>query len=135
MKNKSKLNRIRQSNKKNTPQVPKEWLYLCPSEISVSDVARALEGEEISVQVWNEAGVAEIEIPEAKSIDFEATKLDLKDEFSNAFLAEHHTKSLFYVTIDPENYSRVEQILRLILTKLGGIFCGDTEDFTPMIRG
>lgn len=133
MKNKSKLKRIRQTNEK-ALRKPREWLYLCPFELTVAELAQALDGEEISVQVWNEAGVAEIELPEAKSIDFEATEADLKDDYSNAFLAEHGTKSLFYVTIDPENYQQVEQIFRLILEKKGGIICGDTEDFAPVIH-
>ena len=68
MKNKSKLKRIRQTNVK-TPQKPREWLYLCPVELKVAELAQALDGEKISVQVWNEAGVGEIELPEAKSID------------------------------------------------------------------
>ncbi|MGN0342581.1 MAG: hypothetical protein ACI4DO_07290 [Roseburia sp.] len=134
MKNKSKLKRIRQS-KGNSPQKPREWLYLCPVELSAEKLAEALEGaEKLSIQVWKEAGVMEIELPEAKSIDFESGDVDLKDEYSNTFLAEQGTKSLFYVTLDPENYSQVEQILRLILEKKGGLFCGDTDDFSPVIR-
>lgn len=134
MKNKSKLKKIRQG-AESTPKMPGEWLYMNSQVITVCDIKEALKGDtDISIEIWEEAGVLEIEIPEQKSIDFEQTGLDFGDECSNAYLKEHDVKSLFFVTLDAANYVNVHKILQKIVGKLGGFFCGDTEDFSPVIK-
>lgn len=138
MKNKSKLNK-RKEDKKNAgekmPAIPSQWFYMNSDEISVKMIADACPKEDgVDVQIWEEICVLEVEIPERKSIDFQQIETDLGDEFSNAFLQEHQIRTLFDVTIDEENYVQVEKIFTEITAKLGGFFCGDTEDFEPFVK-
>ena len=46
--------------------------------------------------------------------------------------AEHQVKTVFLVTFKPETYEEAKLVMRKIMEKTGGFFCGDTEDFTPM---
>lgn len=134
MKNKSKLKKIKQNKQTISPSVPAEWLYLNRDELSFASLKEAFRDQEtISVQIWEEAGVAELELAEAKSIDLEKTEPDLGDNYSNSFLNEHGTKTLFLVTIAPEEFDKVKPVMELMIDRLGGMFCGDTDDFTPII--
>lgn len=134
MKNKSKLKKIREK-KSGSPGIPKEWLYMQEHTVSVRDISVALEGEpDINVEVWEEAGVLEVEIPEQRSMDFEQTKAQFPDEYSRKWLAEHGVKTMFLVTIDAEHYENAKKLMQVITKKIGGFFCGDTEDFMPLIK-
>lgn len=132
MKNKAKLNKIKA--KKNTqPAVPAEWLYMTEREITVKDIAASFEAEEM-VEIWEEAGVAEVILSEKASMDMELTENDLGDEESNRFLQEHQVNTLFLVTIPPQEYETARASMLKIMEKNGGFFCGDTEDFMPMVK-
>lgn len=134
MKNKSKLKKIKQKNVKE-PAVVKYWFYMADKKVDVEDVKAALaDMPELEVQLWKEAGVIEVEVPEHRSMDIEAIPMDLHDEYSNVFLKENGVESLFQVTIDTENAVFMQQIMHHITDKLGGMFCGDTPDFSPVIR-
>ena len=41
-------------------------------------------------------------------------------------------KTVFLVTFKLETYEEAKLVMRKIMEKTGGFFCGDTEDFTPM---
>ena len=106
MKNKSKLKKIREK-KAGTATVTKEWLYMNPNSITVAEIENALEGMD---------------------------GINLKDEYANAYLKEHDIHALFAVTIDTENYAFMQKIMQKIIAGAGGFFCGDTEDFTPVVK-
>lgn len=134
MKNKSKLKK--QHNKTGqAPRVPSEWLYLLPEEMKLRSIYE-LFGEDMpwKAEFWEEAGVLEIEIPEAGSVDLECMDADLGDEQSNAFLEKHQIKTVFAVTIVPDDYEKANEVMVRMMEKLGGFFCGDTEDFQPEVR-
>ena len=133
MKNKSKLKKIKNHTKTNCPR---EWLYLNPAEVTPRQIAEVFEKEDrFAAQLWEEAGVVEIELGEhAKSIDMELTGSDLGDEYSNQYLKERNITSVYLVTIVPEDEQTAYEAKRRVTASLGGYFCGDTEDFTPVIK-
>lgn len=142
MKNKSKLKKQHTDSKPQTakkpvkkavPSVPAEWLYLTDKEITARDIAEALADTDILVELWEEAGVAEVVLDEQYSLDVEWTEPDLGDEVSNAFLEQHQTKSLFFVTVPPERFELAQKCMKKIMERNGGLFCGDTEDFMPTV--
>ena len=114
------------------PDVPSNWFYMSENEIGVVDIKTQLDKIELETEIWEEAGVLEIILGEAGSMDMEEIEDDFEDEYSRAFLEEHQVKSLFYVTIKPEVYDKAKEVMEAICGKLGGFFCGDTEDFTPI---
>ena len=81
MKNKSKLEKIK-NQKKKTVNVPAEWLYLSPSEVSVRDLSDSFENPE-QIEIWEDARVAEVILGEKASMDMEWYECDLGDEESN----------------------------------------------------
>lgn len=142
MKNKSKLKKqstgskpqiVKKPVKKEIPAVPAEWLYLSEQKITVRDIADAFADSNVLVELWEEAGVAEVVLDEKNSMDVEWTEPDLGDEESNAFLEEKQAKSLFFVTVPPESFELARACMVKIIEKNGGLFCGDTEDFTPVV--
>lgn len=134
MKNKSKLKKIREG-KTSALKVPSEWLYLNPEEVSLRQIYELFgEGSPWKAEYWEEAGVLEIEIPEAGSVDMEAMDTDLGDEEGNAYLASHQIQTVVVVTIVPEDFQKAKAVMEYIIRKTGGYFCGDTDDFQPEIK-
>ena len=140
MKNKTKRQKIKKqavrAGKEEIRQVPRYWFYMSPDLTGVRkihDCLREMDG--IQTEIWEEAGVLEVILQDGRSMDIETGRPDLKDAYSRQFLETHQIRSLFYVTILPESYQEAEAVMRVITEKLGGFFCGDTQDFQPIIGG
>lgn len=114
-------------------KMPGEWLYLTAEGINVRQIADAV-GDAYETELWEEAGVLEIMLGEKSSMDIEQTRVRPGDTFTADFLLENGCAEIFLVTFVPETYERAEALMRQILSRCGGLFCGDTEDFTPVIR-
>lgn len=110
-----------------------DWLYFCPEEITVRDLYEIF-SEQDDVEIWEDAGVLEIPMGEKSSFDVETAQIHPKDEITQAFADEQGAKSVFLATFVPEDYDAAEVIMKKILGKFGGLFCGDTEDFMPQVR-
>lgn len=133
-KKKTKKAPVKQAVIKKAPAgIPAEWLYMTEKEISVKQIAAAF-AEKGAVEVWEEAGVVEVILGEKASMDMELTETDLGDEVGNEFLEAHQIKTLFLVTIPAAEYTLAEAAMRKITAATGGFFCGDTEDFTPVVK-
>ena len=150
MKNKSKLKKIKANNSSTRAKVSGDWLYLSKQILSVRDLYQAIPDTN-NCEIWEEAGILEISIGEKSSIDIEAyisLSLDsdtsealdaaqlpsLGDEIGDNFLQAYDTKSLFYVSFNPENYELAKAVMEAIVKNIGGLFCADTEDFMPQIK-
>lgn len=117
------------------PAVPGEWLYMSTEEQHVSDIRQAFAPDSsYDIEVWEEAGVLEIGWAEKSSFDMEETEVHPKDEITAAFVSERGVKTVFLVTFKPEDYEEAKKIMQTICEGCGGFFCGDTEDFTPVIE-
>lgn len=132
MKNQSKLKKIK-AKKNAKPAVLTEWLYLSEHAVTAAEIAASFENSE-NVELWEAAGVVEVILGEKASMDLEWIEADLGDEASNQFLQEHQIRTVFAVTIPSQEYEAAQQAMQTILAKNGGFFCGDTEDFIPVIR-
>lgn len=133
MKNKSKLNQIKQSNRKKAAEVPAQWFYMSAAESSAAAIKEALADTACAVEYWEAAQVLEIVLGEGSSMDVEVLEPDFQDEYSNAFLTEHRIRFLCDVTFKPEDYDKAREVMEHICGRIGGFFCGDTEDFTPVV--
>ena len=131
---KVKKTEIKKPEKKIQNQITGEWLYFCPQEVTVKIICEIFNDAD-DVELWEEAGVLEISLGENGSFDVETTQIHQKDEVTLQFAEEWRAKSVFLVTFTPEDYESAKVIMKQILDKFGGIFCGDTEDFMPQVRG
>ena len=114
-------------------QITGDWLYFCPEEISVRDIYEVF-ADTVDAEIWEEAGVLELLLTEKSTLDIETAQIHPKDEITQNFAKEQGAKCVFLATFLPEDYLQAEQMMRQLLEKFGGIFCGDTEDFTPVIQ-
>lgn len=126
--NKSSLNN-------QTSDITGDWFFMSPDDIKIKDIYDKIKAfTSHSVEIWEDAGVMEIELSEKESIDFECMKPMFKDDAGDSFLKENNIKSLFMVTFNPEYYDKVLEIFKSIVLNDTGFFCADTFDFQPMIK-
>lgn len=118
--------------KKKKADVPGEWLYLAPETVGVRQIADVLDGT-CELEIWQEAGVLEIMYGGESSMDMEEGTIHPKDQVTAAFAEEHDCDRVYLVTFSAEEYEKVLPVMRHILQECGGIFCGDTEDFKPIL--
>lgn len=109
-----------------------EWLYLAPETVGVRQIADVLEGT-CEMEIWQEAGVLEIMYGGEASMDMEEGKIHPRDQVTAVFAEEHGCNRVYLVTFSAEEYEKVLPVMRHILQECGGIFCGDTEDFKPIL--
>ena len=118
--------------KKKKADVPGEWLYFAPEAVDVRQIADVLDGT-CELEIWQEAGVLEIMYGGESSMDMEEGTIHPKDQVTAAFAEEHDCDRVYLVTFFAEEYEKVLPVMRHILQECGGIFCGDTEDFKPIL--
>ena len=114
MKRQSKPEKI----KKEKSTAPGEWLYFAPANVTVRSIYEVLE----------------IGLNDGATLDIEWTKIPAKDEITAAFAKQHGCENVFLVTLKPEEFETAKKALNKIAASLGGLFCGDTEDFTPVLQ-
>ena len=112
--------------------VPGEWLYFAPEAVDVRQIADVLDGT-CELEIWQEAGVLEIMYGGEASMDMEEGKIQPRDQVTAVFAEEHGCNRVYLVTFSAEEYEKVLPVMRHILQECGGIFCGDTEDFMPLL--
>ena len=112
--------------------VPGEWLYFAPEAVDVRQIADVLDGT-CELEIWQEAGVLEIMYGGEASMDMEEGKIHPRDQVTAVFAEEHGCNRVYLVTFSAEEYEKVLPVMRHILQECGGIFCGDTEDFKPIL--
>jgi hypothetical protein len=125
---------MKKESKKSAADITGNWLYFAGETVDVRQICRVLEAE-YEVEIWEDAGVLEIVLGEKSSFDIEAAQIHPKDEITRRFAEENGCSKVFLVTFPPEDYEKAEGIMRKILGACCGIFCGDTEDFMPVLRG
>lgn len=113
--------------------IPGEWLYLSKEGCSVRQIANELE-KDYELEIWEDAGVLEIMLAQDVSMDVEHVKIHPKDEITHAFVEQEGYEEVFLVTFVPEEYQKAERAMQQIMGACGGMFCGDTEDFSPVVK-
>lgn len=111
---------------------PKEWLYLSERELGIREIADMF--DEKMRELWEDAEVLEIALAGGYSIDFEIGDISRADEETMLYFKQKKILSVFLVTIVPENFGETKEIMGRITETLGGFFCGDTPDFTPVVK-
>lgn len=132
MKNRTKRNNIKK-NAAPAPDVPEGWFYMSDTDMAAADIREVLADTDYEVEYWDAAQVLEITLEERSSMDIEVIEPKLGEEEGDAFLESHQVKFLCYVTFPPQNYETARSVMEHICSRIGGFFCGDTEDFTPVV--
>lgn len=127
-----KVSVSKQAKKLAVLKMPGEWLYLNKEELSLRKIYELFK-EKQTAEYWEAAGVLEISLPESGTLDMEDLEGTLGDDEGDAYLKENEIHAVAAVTIRPEDYEKAKEVMLYIIEKLGGYFCGDTADFTPVV--
>ena len=114
-------------------KVPEGWFYMSARSITVADLRDMLADSGYDIEIWEAAGVLEVGIEEKLSVDIETLDTDLGDAFSNEFVAEHGIQSIFYLSFPSKEYPKCRPVLERLASCEGGMICGDTENFEPIM--
>lgn len=126
-------------NKDKKEKVTKIFLdcyYMSENEIGTKQIYEVLTDSEQDVteriEFWDMAEVLEIEINEKSSIDIEKIPY-FKNETDRTFLEVNGIRSIFAIKTDEQNKQRMIEIFKLVINRLGGFVCSDTDDFMPYL--
>lgn len=109
-----------------------EWLYMAPQKISLRQIGELLGQEKnADIELWEDAGVLELTLPDGNPFDIEMFEISPKDELLEAFVKENRVKEVYAVTFRQESYEYAEQVFGRLIDAAGGFFCGDTDNFEP----
>ena len=50
------------------------------------------------------------------------------------FLNDNNIKTIFTVKMPEDSILEAKKIMKIIVSNIGGLFCEDNEDFSPMIK-
>ena len=120
---------------KEAPKVMEEWLYLSEEEGALRPLYEFLKEEEGQrAEFWEEAGVLEIGLLDAGSVDLEILPREEWDEELLACICEQQAAEVCTVTFMQEDAKKAQKVMEILVQKAGGIFCGDNRDFLPRIK-
>lgn len=129
------------SNKKNNTNQKEvknylDLLYMTPETINATDIALSFEGvASLSVQLWAEMNVVELELPNQNTVDFEPLEVSFKDPSDAAFVKNRNIKTIFAISMSEADLDSVVPYFEQLVQKFSGFVCADTEDFTPVFAG
>lgn len=126
-------------NIKSKDKVVKEYmdlLYLTPATVHTKEIAALLQNcKEISIQLWEEMNILELELPSQNSVDFESLDPSFQDPSDAAFVKSHGINTIYAITICKEDLKTTIPIFEMIVENFAGFVCADREDFAPVYAG
>lgn len=124
---------------KNNKKQEKQYidlLYMTPSAITAKDIAELMEGMKgITVQLWEEMNVLELELPGGNSVDFEALDTNFKDPSDAAFVKNRNIRTIFALNLCEADLNLLVPAFDQLVAKFGGFVCADSTDFNPVYSG
>lgn len=113
-----------------------DLLYMTPSVITAKDIAVLLQDTKgITVQLWEEMNVLELELTNDDSIDFESLDPNFKDPSDAAFVKNRGIKTVFSINLCEADLSVAIPCFDQLVARHGGFVCADSDDFNPVYSG
>lgn len=128
------------ANKKNSNQKEVksyiDLLYMTPSEITAKDMSLVLQDNKgLTIQLWEEMNVLELELSSENPIDFESLEVNFKDPSDASFVRNRNIKTIFSISICEDDLKAMLPYFEQIIQKFSGFVCADSIDFTPVYAG
>ncbi|HWT73717.1 MAG TPA: hypothetical protein VN258_03215 [Mobilitalea sp.] len=113
-----------------------DLLYMTPSELHAKDIAAFFQNTiGLTVQLWEEMNVLELELSSENSIDFEPLPVNFKDPSDAAFVKNRGIKTIFTINLCEADLNNVIPYFEQLTDSFSGFICADTVDFTPVYAG
>lgn len=113
-----------------------DLLYMTPSTLKARDLAELLKDfKGITVELWEEMNVLELELVSQNTIDFEPLDINFKDPSDAAFVKNRNINSIFAINLAEEDLPTIKACFEQIISQFSGFLCLDSEDFKPIYAG
>jgi hypothetical protein len=113
-----------------------ELLYMTPEEVTAQELAALFqEMRTITVELWAEMNVMELELANENTIDFEPVDPIFKDPSDAAFVKNRSIKTIYAINLCEDDVKAATEYFELIVNRYSGFVCADTEDFSPVYAG
>lgn len=113
-----------------------DLLYMTPNEVTAKELAGLLDCmEKVTIELWDEMNVLELELPNQNSVDFEPVEVEFKDPSDAAFVKNRNIRTIFAVNLAEEDLDIVKNIFEMIISRFAGFLCTDSVDFQPVLAG
>lgn len=127
------------SDKNLKQKIEKEYVdlfYMTSMEVSAKDIAELFQNTAgITVQLWEEMNVLELELPSENSIDFEPLEPSFKEPGDAAFIKNRNIKTIFALNLCEADLQGAIPYFEQITQKYSGFVCMDSQDFKPVYSG
>lgn len=123
--------------KKENPNKPEinidlDLFYMTPTIIMAKEIYVFLQQEaSITVDLWEDMNILQVELANKKTIDFEFIKPEFKDPSDQSFIQNRGVKAIYAITMEQEDFQEMKKIFAKVIQKFGGFICTDSEDFKP----
>ncbi|MCR4673253.1 MAG: hypothetical protein K5637_08525 [Lachnospiraceae bacterium] len=108
-----------------------EYYYFLERELPVRELVDAApEGFRESAEIWTELNIAEF-VMKFDSLIFQDVEDGFPDAEDQEYFEQNGIKAKYLVSFDDGDREAALDVLRSVLTNLGGKIASDTEDFLP----
>ena len=125
--------------KKESKPTPKQYLdlfYMTPAKIQAKDIADLIrDTRDITVELWSEMNVLELELSNRNTVDIEPLTADFKAASDQAFVKNHNIQTIFAINLAEEDLRTVKNLFEHIVRQFSGFLCTDSSDFQPVLVG
>lgn len=113
-----------------------DLFYMTPSDVNAKDIADLFQDtKELSVQLWEEMNVLELELANQNSIDFEPMEPAFKDPSDSAFIKNRNIRTIFAINLCEADLNIMIPYFEQLVIRFSGFVCADSADFTPIYAG
>lgn len=113
-----------------------DLLYMTPQVVNAKELAALFDNDKnISVQLWEEMNILELELPNENAVDFESLAISFKDPSDAAFVKNRNIQTIFAINLLEEDLNSVIPYFERIVEQYQGFICADSEDFNPVYAG
>lgn len=108
-----------------------EYYYFIEKDVTARDLQKAA-GEEWfeKADIWPELNLMEVEM-NFDSLIFQDAAECFIDPVDQAYFEERGIKTKYQISYDTGDIEAVRQVMKNIMTAIGGRICSDTDDFEP----
>lgn len=113
-----------------------DLFYMTSGEVAAKDIAEIFRNKKgITVQLWEEMNVLELELPNGNGMDFESMEPRFQDPSDMAFIKNRNIRTIFAITLYEADLQGAVPYFEQIIERYSGFVCSDTEDFQPVYAG
>jgi hypothetical protein len=113
-----------------------DLLYMTPQVVNAKELAALFDDDKnISVQLWEEMNILELELPNENSVDFEPLSISFKDPSDAAFVKNRNIQTIYAINLLEDDLNASIPYFELIIEQYQGFICADSEDFNPVYAG